>query len=108
MVDTPRRRRIDMGKLIDIRDLLEVRREVADYEREERERFLKAFERIRPILMDLKMVIEFGGDFSIWIEGIWKNVPFFQIPIRAILGSWQTQLWGEWDIKAKIEEVQAI
>ncbi len=54
-----------MGKLIDIRDLLEVRREVADYEREERERFLKAFERIRPILMDLKMVIEFGGDFSI-------------------------------------------
>lgn len=51
-----------MGKLIDISDLFEVRREVVEYEREERERFLKAFERIRPILEDLKTVIEYGGD----------------------------------------------
>lgn len=53
-----------MGKLIDISDLFEVIREVADYEREERERVLAAFERIRPILLDLKTVIEYGGDSS--------------------------------------------
>lgn len=47
-----------MGELIDINGILAVEREVAQYEREERERFLAAFERIRPILWDLKTVLD--------------------------------------------------
>ncbi len=50
-----------MGELIDINGILAVDREVAQYEREERERFLAAFERIRPILRDLKTVMEYVG-----------------------------------------------
>lgn len=48
-----------MGELIDINEILAVSREVAQYDHEEREKFLAAFERIRPILRDLKTVLDF-------------------------------------------------
>lgn len=48
-----------MGELIDINEILAVSREVTQYDREERERFLAAFERLRPILRDLKTVLDF-------------------------------------------------
>jgi hypothetical protein len=47
-----------MGELIDINEILAVSREVAQYDREERDRFLAAFERIRPLLLDLKTVLD--------------------------------------------------
>ncbi len=51
-----------MGELIDINEILAVSPEVAEYEREERERLLAAFERIRPILCDLKTVLDSVSD----------------------------------------------
>jgi hypothetical protein len=50
-----------MGELIDINEILAVSREIAQYDREDRERFLAAFERIRPILRDLKTVMDYVG-----------------------------------------------
>lgn len=47
-----------MGELIDISGILAVRREVAEYDREQQKRILTAFERIRPILLDLKTVFD--------------------------------------------------
>jgi hypothetical protein len=53
-----------MGELIDINGILAISRELAQYEREERERFLAAFDRIRPILLDLKTVLDAVSDSS--------------------------------------------
>ncbi len=51
-----------MGELIDINGILAVNREVDQYDHEERERLLAAFERIRPILSDLKTVLDSVSD----------------------------------------------
>jgi hypothetical protein len=48
-----------MGKLIDISDILAVKREIAEYDTEERERFLEALQRLEPIIRDFRTVIQY-------------------------------------------------
>jgi hypothetical protein len=56
-----RKRGHRMGKLIDINEMMAVSREVAKNDREERERFLATFKRIRPILRGLKTILDFAS-----------------------------------------------
>lgn len=48
-----------MCELIDLREIFAAQRELADYEREERERVTQALQRLTPILADVRTVLRF-------------------------------------------------
>ncbi len=53
-----------MGELIDINEILAVKKEDALYQREEQERALEALKRLKPIILDLKLVLDTLFDSS--------------------------------------------